>query len=193
MSLVNKIIPRCYYVERLVYNSINSKVYLCKKEQITKSKKDNEEEEKFIMKVLVKDNDMRPINREISMLEQVKGLPNFIKLIDRYEDRENVYLFFEPAKCDLFKYIFKRPPLCEVHVARIMYQIYEALDVMHSNRIWHRDIKPENILIMDEQYFNIVICDFGCAKQFQSGEKCKEICGTDLYYAPEQSAHKECM
>ena len=175
MSLVNKIIPRCYYVERLVYNSINSKVYLCKKEQITKSKKDNEEEEKFIMKVLVKDNDMRPINREISMLEQVKGLPNFIKLIDRYEDRENVYLFFEPAKCDLFKYIFKRPPLCEVHVARIMYQIYEALDVMHSNRIWHRDIKPENILIMDEQYFNIVICDFGCAKQFQSGEKCKEI------------------
>lgn len=46
-------------------------------------------------------------------------------------------------KGDLFTYLFSKPPLPEMEVAEIVYQILEGLDAMHGNGFAHRDLKPQ--------------------------------------------------
>ena len=68
-------------------------------------------------------------------------------------------------------------------------QIHNALKVLHSNLIYHRDLKPTNILVREIEPLDIVLTDFGIAKEvdvstvFTEGFK-----GTFIYSAPETFA-----
>lgn len=41
-------------------------------------------------------------------------------------------------------------------------QILKALELAHSHNLYHGDLKPKNILV--DQWYNILICDFGMTK-----------------------------
>lgn len=63
-------------------------------------------------------------------------------------------------------------------VARVFYY-------MHSLGIVHRDLKSLNILV-DENNFNIKICDFGLARfKADIGKGSMQFSGTPTYMAPE--------
>ena len=54
---------------------------------------------------------------------------------------------------------FSNNNLTEKEIAKIMKQVVEAIDYLHSCGIMHRDLKPENILI---QFQELELSDDTC-------------------------------
>ena len=71
-------------------------------------------------------------------------------------------------------------------VARLGYQVAEALHYAHTNRVIHRDIKPSNLLIDGEGV--VWITDFGLAKPLELDglTRTGDTLGTLRYMSPEQ-------
>jgi serine/threonine protein kinase len=67
-----------------------------------------------------------------------------------------------------------------------MYQVLDAVEYLHANRVVHRDIKPENIIITP--LGKAVLVDFGIAKQLVTGRPTLSgaRAATPGYAAPEQ-------
>ena len=71
------------------------------------------------------------------------------------------------------------------HVLR---QLLQALSYLHARRIVHRDIKPANLLWSDRDAWNIVVADFGIARDLNrplDSTKHLGAAGTLSYAAPE--------
>lgn len=67
---------------------------------------------------------------------------------------------------------------------KIISNIAQALDYIHSKDLVHRDIKPENIMIDNKSY--VYLIDFGIAKVVHTGEDLiTRAKGTLNYLAPE--------
>ena len=106
----------------------------------------------------------------------------------------NYFLIMEYVKgTDLRFYlqkIKKEGFFSEKTVLKIIYQIAEALDFAHKNRILHRDIKPSNIMITKDG--QVKLLDFGLAAQIHTSltrlttANPGSFCGTLPYMAPEQ-------
>jgi serine/threonine protein kinase len=71
---------------------------------------------------------------------------------------------------------------------KVLYQIANGLDYIHSQNVIHHDIKPENILIsMTGQITQIKLSDFGSSKEIntQGTFSLSGLKGTRLWMAPE--------
>lgn len=74
---------------------------------------------------------------------------------------------------------------------RILLQLVDALEVLHSSGWAHRDLKPANILLSGDQ---LVLCDLGLALPFGiDGEEARlttsmEAIGSRYYIAPENES-----
>ena len=66
---------------------------------------------------------------------------------------------------------------------RVMLQIAQGLQFMHSKSVLHRDLKPENILVVSPG--NIKIADYGWATSLEDKNTLYGVCGTVAYCAPE--------
>jgi serine/threonine protein kinase/WD40 repeat protein len=82
----------------------------------------------------------------------------------------------------------RRPSLrYQSEIARIGFQIADALDHAHQRKVIHRDIKPQNILL--DALGNAWITDFGLAMLRQREEdpsSSRDFAGTLRYMAPER-------
>lgn len=101
------------------------------------------------------------------------------------EDYFTVYLVTDLLDVDLSKIIRQtREDLTDEHIQYIMYQIFRALQFLHSGNIIHRDIKPSNILANEN--CDIFLCDFGFAREAEdSCNDMTEYVITRYYRAPE--------
>ncbi|KAH8408725.1 hypothetical protein KR215_011630 [Drosophila sulfurigaster] len=102
--------------------------------------------------------------REISLLKNLRH-KNVVELHDVVISGNNLYMIFEYLNMDLKKLMDKKKDVFTPQLVKsYMYQIFDALNFCHTNRILHRDLKPQNLLVDTEG--NIKLADFGLARAF---------------------------
>ncbi|CAD8067762.1 unnamed protein product [Paramecium primaurelia] len=139
---------------------------------------------KILQKKKIENNaDATRVQREISILRKVNH-ENIIKLYEILESDENLYLVMEYAKGgELFDYIVKKHQLPEPMAARLFFQLINAVEYLHQQKIAHRDLKPENLLFDESR--NLKVADFGLSNLYKNNEYLKTACGSPCYAPPE--------
>lgn len=88
---------------------------------------------------------------------------------------------------ELYENLKRIPPLSEEKAAKIINELLNSIEYIHSLGILHRDLKPENIILREKgQLEDLVIADFGLADYYKKdGKYLFTRCGTPGYVAPE--------
>ncbi len=145
----------------------------------------------YVIKVMNKQNIIdqkmiEQINREIEIMYKLNH-PHIIKLINHFEDDDNLYLIMHYAsKGQLYSLLKKQGRFDQRSTAQYMRELISAIKYLHSfdPPIIHRDIKPENILL--DENGRVKLADFGWSNYVSSNNELrKTYCGTPEYLAPE--------
>ncbi len=98
--------------------------------------------------------------------------PNIVRVSDFFVEDGLPYMVMEyiPGETLGEAYVLTGIPLSEEVAIHYIRQIGAALQVVHQNALLHRDIKPDNI-ILREGTQEVVLIDFGIAREFNSGVK----------------------
>ena len=133
---------------------------------------------------LKNEHSRRKVFQEVYILKKVKH-KNVVKILEVFETSKHFLMVFEYlGGGDLLHFVKSKGRLTEPESKGIFKQILEGASGIHSYSIIHRDFKLDNILI-DSDYSNIKICDFGVSKLIKKGQIVREQCGTPAYLAPE--------
>lgn len=156
--------------------------------------------------------DEKSFFNEINILKTVDH-PNIIRLFETYYDTGFYYMVEEYCSGgDLYDYIKRQRNISEKKVAKIIFQVLQAVNHLHAKSIVHRDLKPENIVFVESEKqikakesqtanlyvkrtsndniredinnIHIKIIDFGTSTHFKDKKLTKEL-GTIYYIAPE--------
>ena len=132
-------------------------------------------------------------NSECTNLNEVKGIPHCIQLIEIINDQENdiAHLVLEPfARNGSLQSICDKSALNEKNIRLCFFQIAEALSLIHEKNIVHRDNNPENILSDSEESF--FLTDFNSSyKMKNSNELLEDTEGCLPYLSPEEVSGNE--
>lgn len=179
------------------YSTKTKKIVAAKQIAISKIK-DKREHERF--------------KRECFLLKKLSH-QNIIKLLKVDKNNTHYFLFLEYCNgCNLYEYktFYEQKygkQLNELYVQKILRQLIQGLEYMHTNDVIHRDIKLDNILLNFNEYPNVVdsnnkctdvdlnkvslnndftikIADLGFAREINFGTV-GTICGTPITMSPE--------
>lgn len=129
--------------------------------------------------------------REIYYHQLVSSHPNIVTLHEWFliANREEMFLILDYCPGgDLRTYITKgRNPFAgdDRRTKRIILQICDAVDFIHSKGIFHKDLKPQNILISRDGW-KVFLCDFGLATDMDTDTRGG---GTTPYMSPGEEFH----
>lgn len=114
----------------------------------------------------------------------------FVRLYDFLDCPTHFYLILE--YCDAGDLEGAAKQLADDHgeqqVARLMKQLLQAVQYLHSKQICHRDIKPQNVMLKGRptsQSAEVKLGDFGIAVRVTPNQFLKEKVGTPAFMAPE--------
>lgn len=140
-------------------------------------------DEKVVVKIL-KPVKKKKIKREIKILQNLRGGPNVIQLLDVVKDPQSrtPSLVFEYVNNTDFKVLY--PQLTDLEVRYYIYQILKALDFCHSQGIMHRDVKPHNVMI-DHDQGELRLIDWGLAEFYHPGREYNVRVASRYYKGPE--------
>lgn len=119
--------------------------------------------------------------------------PSIIKFNSVVHDGEYHYFISDYEKTsDLFSLVADRcGRLSESELMEILMPMAYCLKLCHDKDILHLDIKMENYLVRKEEPLEIILIDFGFARD-ASDTKMETANGTDFYVAPEILDYKSC-
>uniref|UniRef100_A0AAY4CGT4 Protein kinase domain-containing protein n=1 Tax=Denticeps clupeoides TaxID=299321 RepID=A0AAY4CGT4_9TELE len=122
--------------------------------------------EKVVVKIL-KPVKKKKIKREIKILENLRGGPNIISLLDIVKDPVQLY-----------------QTLSDYDIRFYMYEILKALDYCHSMGIMHRDVKPHNVMI-DHEHRKLRLIDWGLAEFYHPNQEYNVRVASRYFKGPE--------
>ena len=199
----------CYYLIEEIGKGASAKVYLSV---------DDRKDELVAIKVvpmenLNKDNGDINLQRELTILHKLKH-NNIIRIKDFSKTKRNNYIIMEycnGGSLGEYKKFYEektKTTLNELFIQKIIRQIANGLEYMHSQKIVHRDIKLDNILINFNKYpnymvtnnlpekvnfekvtlndsFTLKIADLGYSKDLQGSSEGSTILGTPVHMSPD--------
>uniref|UniRef100_A0A0G4FNQ3 Protein kinase domain-containing protein n=1 Tax=Chromera velia CCMP2878 TaxID=1169474 RepID=A0A0G4FNQ3_9ALVE len=95
---------------------------------------------------------------EVSVMEELKGTPNVIELLNRGPDEQGCPYQVVKMSEDLHKFFEHAGPQA---VGRVLFGTANGIKNMHARGFAHFDIKPENILVDEDG--NSIVSDLGGA------------------------------
>lgn len=140
---------------------------------------------KIIEKRTVKDHEDM-VYDEISMLQGLDH-PHIIHFKEWFESTTKFYVTTTLATGgELFDRICLLGKFTEKDAVKLVAQVLGAVNYLHERKIVHRDLKPENLLYMTEEADSeLVVADFGIAKQITDTDFLNTMAGSYGYAAPE--------
>ena len=135
----------------------------------------------------VSDEDsIRRFRREAEATQRLQH-PNLVELFDISVDTAPYFLVMEYVDGVTLHSIIKQGKMPYDRIIEITWQIAEALQYAHQNRVIHRDIKPQNVLIGEND--KVKVSDFGIAILASQTTivHTRSIIGTAHYFSPEQA------
>ena len=153
------------------------------------------------------------LQRELSILHKLKH-NNIIKIKGYEKTAHNRYIILEycnGGNLGDYKKFYEKTTNCtlnEFFIQKIIRQLADGLEYMHSNNIVHRDIKLDNILLNFNKYrnipvndelppkvnlkdvtlndsFTVKIADLGYSKDLEGRDSASTILGTPAYMSPD--------
>jgi serine/threonine protein kinase len=110
--------------------------------------------------------------------------PRLIRLVEVYDSRDQMTLISELATGgELLDVITSEKYITEIEIARIIQQILEGIEYMHSKSIGHLSLTPCDVLFSRPGGSEIKICDFSLARRIVGVVKMEY--GQPEYVAPE--------
>jgi len=116
----------------------------------------------------------------IKVLEHIESSPLPVFVMEFF-DSENLKFAMWQMPERVYKYEF-----------RILRQIADALDFIHSHGIIHKDLKPENVLINERSEIRLIDFSLSQSKMDRFLQFGRRVEGTPLYMAPEQIQGMKC-
>ena len=147
---------------------------------------DEEYAVKVIDRTKLKEKDDSATFREISIMKDLIGVDNIVRLVDVYIKPETFHIVQCYAKGgDVFDRLAKRVSYSEMDARALAVTLMKTMKEMHELKICHRDMKPENLLLKSmHDDSSILLADFGFAK-YVPEDGLKTRCGTPAFVAPE--------
>ena len=139
---------------------------------------------RYMLKCLKEDFLLTPIYQQAIVKEFEIGLQLEHPYICRTFAGMGYTIVMEQVDGDTLQTLIDEKRLSSELAFRIVSQMMDALDYMHSKQIVHRDIKPANIMVT-HMGKNVKIIDFGLSDSDLFGVL-KMPAGTYRYLAPEQ-------
>ncbi|EQC29921.1 CMGC/CK2 protein kinase [Saprolegnia diclina VS20] len=126
----------------------------------------------------------KKIKREIKILQNLRGGPNIVQLLDVVRDPQSKTpsLVFEYVNNHDFKTLY--PTLTDFDIRYYIFELLKALDFCHANGIMHRDVKPHNVMI-DHEKRQLRLIDFGLAEFYHPNREYNVRVASRYYKGPE--------
>ncbi len=138
------------------------------------------------------------VNFKKRFIEEAEKLAKFdhqgiVKVIDSFEENNTAYFVMDFIEGEQLSDIIKDRGgrLQEQEALGYITQVLAATGEVHKHNLLHRDIKPDNIMITPQG--NVVLIDFGSARQFAADNKSLTMTQivTPGYAAPEQYGERK--
>lgn len=132
----------------------------------------------------------RLMQNEITLLRELEGHPNVVRLLDSFENKEHMHLVLEFCDGgDLAAHLKSHAPLSDAVTHNLFSQLAAAVKHTRHHGVVHRDIKPANVLLHRDAArpsgFVAKLSDFGFACRMGAADLGHTFVGSPLHMAPE--------